>query len=298
MKGLIIKTFGNQYNVEINKNIFRCVYRGKNKVKNQFKNPLISGDIVDIKMLDDGTGVIEKVYKRKNYFIKKSLKESQPHLIGSNIDYSLILASLKEPYTKLKFIDKCLATSIYNNIKPIIIFNKIDILNERDIIKLNNILKIYQNIGLKTFTISVKKNVNIKELEDHLKYKKSIILGNSGVGKSTLINSLSINSNQKTDDLSIKTGRGKQTTTFSEIFRLKCNGIIIDTPGFKDFEFYDIDKNTLKFLYPEFNNIGEKCKFNNCLHLNEPKCKIKEKLDIKISLKRYNNYLSILKELN
>ena len=289
MKGTVIKTVGNLYTVETENKIFKCNYRGKNKLNNRFSNPIVSGDIVEFIQSDKEKGIIEEVYDRKNYFLKKSLKDNKAHLIASNIDQTLIMGSIKSPYTKLKFIDKCIAASFYYEIEPIILFNKIDLLNNNEKRKLDELISIYKNINIDIYTISLIENINLKEI--------SKTLENTGIGKSSLINYLSKKSNQKTDTLSIKTNRGKQTTTFSEIFKLKNKGTIIDSPGFKDFYFYDIEKNDLKFLYPEFKIENKKCRFNNCNHVDEPNCIVKENLGKSINKRRYNNYISILNEL-
>lgn len=298
MEGVVIKSVGDIYNVKINNNIIKCNYRGKNKLNNVFSNPIVSGDKVIIQLLDNKNGIIEKIIERKNYFLKRSLKDKKAHIIGANLDQVLIMGSIKSPYTKLNFIDKCIAASIYYNIKPILVFNKIDLLDMNEKIKLKDISKIYNAAGIETLNISAFLKINLDKLLDKLSDNKTLILGNSGVGKSTLINTISTNSKQKTDRLSLKTGRGKQTTTFSETFEINRNSQIIDSPGFKEFYFFDINKNDLKFLYPEFKSFNNECKFNNCLHQNEPKCSVKNNIGKIISERRYNNYLSLLEELN
>lgn len=298
MKGIVIKSVGNLYNVQVNDKILKCNYRGKYKLSNNFSNPVVSGDTVEVELIDKETGIIEEVYDRKNYFLKKSLKDSKAHIIAANIDQTLIMGSIKSPYTKLKFIDKCIAASFFYEIKPIILFNKIDLLNKKEEEKLNGILSIYKSLNIKIYTISVKDDINLGEVSKILNNKKTLIIGNSGIGKSSLINFLIGKKSQRIDNLSLKTGRGKQTTTFSEIFNLKNKGSVVDTPGFKDFYFYDIDKNDLKFLYPEFKIKNNQCKFNNCNHQNEPSCFIKENIGKSISERRYNNYLSILNEID
>ena len=298
MKGLVIKTVGNLYNVQVKDKIYKCNYRGKYKLSNNFSNPIVSGDIVEIIVNDEETGIIEEIYDRKNYFLKKSLKDNKAHIIASNIDQTLIMGSIKSPYTKLKFIDKCIAASLYYEIKPIVLFNKIDLLNKKEEKKLNEISSIYKNLNIEFISISIKKKINMDEVSKKLKNHKTLLIGNSGIGKSSLINFLTGVKNQRTDKLSTKTGRGKQTTTFSEIFNIKNNGSVVDTPGFKDFYFHDIEKNDLKFLYPEFKTKNNQCKFNNCNHINEPGCIIKENVGETISERRYNNYLSIIDELD
>ena len=299
MKGIVIKSYGDTCNIKVSDSIYRCKIRGKHRLKNNYSNPVVSGDYVDIRLSGEkGYGIIEKIYERKNYFIKKSIKENKGHLIGSNIDQVIIIFSIKNPYTKLVFLDKCLSASKYYKIKPIILFNKIDLLdsNEKEILEIIN--NEYKKLGFFCISVSAKFNIGMDKLKLKLKNKQSLILGNSGVGKSTIINRISSYSNQKTDSLSSKTGRGKQTTTFSEMFKIDNSTTIIDTPGFKDFNFFQIEKNDIKYLYPEFEKKFNNCKFSNCTHTNEPNCSIKDSIGNDIWEKRYKNYLLILSEFD
>ena len=299
MKGIVIKSYGDTCNIKVSDSIYRCKIRGKHRLKNNYSNPVVSGDYVDIRLSGEkGYGIIEKIYERKNYFIKKSIKENKGHLIGSNIDQVIIIFSIKNPYTKLVFLDKCLSASKYYNIKPIILFNKIDLLDSNEKKRLDIINNEYKKLGFYCISISAKFNIGIDKLKLKLKKKQTLILGNSGVGKSTIINRISSFSNQKTDSLSSKTGRGKQTTTFSEIFKIDNNTTIVDTPGFKDFNFFQIEKNDIKYLYPEFEKKFNNCKFSNCTHTNEPNCSIKDSIGNDIWEKRYKNYLLILSEFD
>ena len=299
MKGIVIKSYGDTCKIKVSDSIYRCKIRGKHRLKNNFSNPIVSGDFVDIILSGEkGYGIIEKIYERKNYFIKKSIKENKGHLIGSNIDQVIIIFSIKNPYTKLVFLDKCLSASKYYNIKPIILFNKIDLLDSNEKKRLDIINNEYKKLGFYCISISAKFNIGMDKLKLKLKKKQTLILGNSGVGKSTIINRISSFSNQKTDSLSSKTGRGKQTTTFSEIFKIDNNTTIVDTPGFKDFNFFQIEKNDIKYLYPEFEKKFNNCKFSNCTHTNEPNCSIKDSIGNDIWERRYKNYLLILSEFD
>ena len=299
MKGIVIKSYGDTCKIKVSDSIYRCKIRGKHRLKNNFSNPIVSGDFVDIILSGEkGYGIIEKIYERKNYFIKKSIKENKGHLIGSNIDQIIIIFSIKNPYTKLVFLDKCLSASKYYNIKPIILFNKIDLLDSNEKKRLDIINNEYKKLGFYCISISAKFNIGMDKLKLKLKKKQTLILGNSGVVKSTIINRISSFSNQKTDSLSSKTGRGKQTTTFSEIFKIDNNTTIVDTPGFKDFNFFQIEKNDIKYLYPEFEKKFNNCKFSNCTHTNEPNCSIKDSIGNDIWEKRYKNYLLILSEFD
>ena len=297
MIGLVIKSTGKNSLVKTKNRVYKCTLRGNFRLENNFSNPIVSGDLVKIEIVNNEIGIITEIFERENLFIKKSLKDNKAHVIGSNIDQILIICSFKKPYTKLIFIDKCISAANFYNIKPIIVFNKIDLLNPEEVNKLKEIEKKYSSIGINFCKISATEKFNLEVLNKLLKNKKTLFIGNSGVGKSTIINLIS-KSNQKIDSLSSKTGRGKQTTTFSEIFEIDSKSLIVDSPGFKDFYFYDIEKEDVKYLFKEFIEIQKNCKFNNCLHLNEPNCEIKKNIGNKIWSKRFNSYLSIIKELS
>ena len=297
MIGLVIKSTGKNSLVKAKNKVYKCTLRGNFRLENNFSNPIVSGDLVKIEIVNNEIGIITEIFERENLFIKKSLKDNKAHVIGSNIDQILIICSFKKPYTKLIFIDKCISAANFYNIKPIIVFNKIDLLKPEEINKLKEIEKKYSSIGINFCKISATDRFNLEVLNKLLKNKKTLFIGNSGVGKSTIINLIS-KSNQKIDSLSSKTGRGKQTTTFSEIFEIDSKSLIVDSPGFKDFYFYDIEKEDVKYLFKEFIEIQKNCKFNNCLHLNEPNCEIKKNIGNKIWSKRFSSYLSIIKELS
>ncbi len=297
MIGLVIKSTGKNSLVKAKNKVYKCTLRGNFRLENNFSNPIVSGDLVKIEIVNNENGIITEIFERENLFIKKSLKDNKAHVVGSNIDQILIICSFKKPYTKLIFIDKCISAANFYNIKPIIVFNKIDLLNPEEVNKLKEIEKKYSSIGINFCKISATDRFNLEVVNKLLKNKKTLFIGNSGVGKSTIINLIS-KSNQKIDSLSSKTGRGKQTTTFSEIFEIDSKSLIVDSPGFKDFYFYDIEKEDLKYLFKEFIDIQKKCKFNNCLHLNEPNCEIKKNIGNKIWSKRFSSYLSIIKELS
>ena len=297
MIGLVIKSTGKNSLVKAKNKVYKCTLRGNFRLENNFSNPIVSGDLVKIEIVNNENGIITEIFERENLFIKKSLKDNKAHVVGSNIDQILIICSFKKPYTKLIFIDKCISAANFYNIKPIIVFNKIDLLNPEEVNKLKEIEKKYSSIGINFCKISATDRFNLEVVNKLLKNKKTLFIGNSGVGKSTIINLIS-KSNQKIDSLSSKTGRGKQTTTFSEIFEIDSKSLIVDSPGFKDFYFYDIEKEDVKYLFKEFIDIQKKCKFNNCLHLNEPNCEIKKNIGNKIWSKRFSSYLSIIKELS
>ena len=301
MIGNIIKSTGSWYLIRNDKEeIFNSRLRGKFKLSNHnLSNPLATGDIVEFDEDKNNLGsyIINKILPRKNYLIRKSIKKkNNGHIIASNINQAIIISSLKNPFTKSGFIDRFLISCFAYRIPALIIYNKEDILNKNEKTKLNNEIDYYKKIGFNSLSISAKFGTKIKMLRSILKNKTSLFMGNSGVGKSTLINKLSDKADQKISEVSKKSKKGKHRTTFSQIFDIDKKTKIIDTPGIKTFELFDMKKNQIKNYFPEFIEINDKCKFNNCLHINEPNCEIKKEIDKSIWKRRYNNYLSIIQD--
>ncbi len=301
MIGSIIKSTGSWYLIRNDKGeIFNSKLRGKFKISNHnLSNPIATGDEVEFDEDKNNLGnyIINKILPRNNYLIRKSIKKkNNGHIIASNINQAIIISSLKNPFTKSGFIDRFLISCFAYRIPALVIYNKKDILNKKEKNRLNQEIDYYKKIGFNSLSISAKFDKKIKKLKSILKNKTSLFIGNSGVGKSTLINRLSYNANQKTSEISKKSNKGKHRTTFSQIFDIDKKTKIIDTPGIKTFELFDIEKNQIKNYFPEFIKINDKCKFNNCLHINEPSCEIKKEIDKSIWRRRYNNYLSIIRD--
>tara|TARA_Y100000748_G_C15446250_1_gene469124 strand:- start:60 stop:968 length:909 start_codon:yes stop_codon:yes gene_type:complete len=301
MIGSIIKSTGSWYLIRNDKGeVFNSKLRGKFKISNHnLSNPIATGDEVEFDEDKNNLGnyIINKILPRNNYLIRKSIKKkNNGHIIASNINQAIIISSLKNPFTKSGFIDRFLISCFAYRIPALVIYNKEDLLNNKEKNRLNQEIDYYKKIGFNSLSISAKFDKKIKKLKSILKNKTSLFIGNSGVGKSTLINRLSYNANQKTSEISKKSNKGKHRTTFSQIFDIDKKTKIIDTPGIKTFELFDIEKNQIKNYFPEFIKINDKCKFNNCLHINEPNCEIKKEIDKSIWRRRYNNYLSIIRE--
>tara|TARA_Y100000746_G_scaffold107004_1_gene91481 strand:- start:257 stop:1165 length:909 start_codon:yes stop_codon:yes gene_type:complete len=299
--GSIIKSTGSWYLIRNDKGeVFNSKLRGKFKISNHnLSNPIATGDEVEFDEDKNNLGnyIINKILPRNNYLIRKSIKKkNNGHIIASNINQAIIISSLKNPFTKSGFIDRFLISCFAYRIPALVIYNKEDLLNNKEKNRLNQEIDYYKKIGFNSLSISAKFDKKIKKLKSILKNKTSLFIGNSGVGKSTLINRLSYNANQKTSEISKKSNKGKHRTTFSQIFDIDKKTKIIDTPGIKTFELFDIEKNQIKNYFPEFIKINDKCKFNNCLHINEPNCEIKKEIDKSIWRRRYNNYLSIIRE--
>ena len=244
----------------------------------------------------DLKGLIIKIEDRDNYIIRKSVNLSkQTHIIASNIDCCFLFVTPSNPQTSSLFIDRVLVSTKSYGIETIILFNKTDIYSDEDYESINNLNHIYNNAGYKTLRISVKKGTNIDLVKSFMKNKVSVFTGHSGVGKSSLLNKLDSNLNLRTSSVSEQNEQGQHTTTFAEMFDLIDGAKIIDSPGIKGFGLIDIDKNEIGGYFNEIAKLSQNCKFNNCLHDNEPNCAIKTAVyKNEISKSRYNNYLSLL----
>lgn len=291
----VIKSTGSWYHViDQNDTVTECRLRGKFRVKGiKTTNPVAVGDIVDF---DTETNVINNIHKRKNHIIRKATKLSkQSHIIAANLDQAIIIASLAKPRTSSGFIDRLLTTAEAYHIPAVIVFNKIDLLDEEMKISLKNLISIYENAGYKCLQTSVVESTNLDQFNDLLHNKISLLSGHSGVGKSALINTIDSDLDLKTGEISDSHLKGTHTTTFAEMFKLKTGGFIIDSPGIKEFGLIEFEKTELAYCFPEFRKHINDCKYNNCLHINEPGCAvIKAVENKKLSLMRYQNYLNIL----
>ena len=295
MKALVIKSTGSWYDVEAeNGNLYKCRIKGKFRTK-QIKstNPVVVGDYVEI-VSEDENWMINKLYERKNKIVRRSVNLSkQTHIIAANIDQAILMITLKSPETFTAFIDRFLVSAQAFGVEVILLFNKVDIYDRSTILELENLKNIYTQIGYKCISVSVISD-ELKELKDIIKGKNTLISGHSGVGKSTLINKL-LGTDIPTNEISLSHEQGQHTTTFSHLYKLNNGGAIIDTPGIKGFGLIDIETKDICDLFPEFFRLKSNCKFNNCIHINEPNCKVLEALaNGKISKHRYQNYLNML----
>ena len=301
MTGVIVKSTGSWYWVRTDSHSqIQCRIRGKFRTKGiKSTNPLTVGDHVDFEMeLNSNTGIITNIHERKNYIVRKSVNLSkQTHIIAANIDIAFLLVTLDNPPTFTPFIDRFLATAEAYDIEAVLLFNKIDLNDATLEKKKNKLLKIYQDIGYKCIEISATQNINIDKVKELMLGKISMFSGHSGVGKSTLINAIDHKLQLKTATVSAQHKQGQHTTTFAEMFALPTDpeSYIIDTPGIKGFGVVDFQNNEISDYFPEFFALKQECKFNNCLHVNEPKCAIKEALEKGgIAASRYRSYLQIL----
>ena len=300
MKGVVYKSTGSWYTVKDETGRFWSA-----RMKGVFKideitstNPVSVGDKVEIEKENEieYTALITKIHDRTNYINRQSPRAKyQQHIVAANIDLSLLLATLKEPRTSQGFIDRFLVASEMYHVPSIIVFNKADLHKGKDDEKFQQLKEMYEQIGYRVFLISVNNNMGIDELKKELKNKITLISGHSGVGKSSLLNSIFPELRLKIQNVSGWSGKGLHTTTFAEMFDLPFGGSIIDTPGMREFGLIDVSKQELSHYFPEMRERLVNCQFNNCQHINEPGCAIKEAVvNGEISEDRYVSYVNIL----
>ena len=300
MKGLVYKSTGSWYIVKDETGRFRNA-----RIKGVFKideitstNPLSVGDEVDMEIEDEleNSAVITKIYDRRNYINRQSPRvKHQHHIIAANVDQSVLVATLKQPRTSQGFIDRFLVASEMYHVPSAIVFNKIDVHRKKEQQKFEEWKHMYENIGYNVKGVSVKENTGIDEVKELLKDNITLISGHSGVGKSSLLNHILPELNLKVQEVSEWSGKGLHTTTFAEMFDLPFGGKIIDTPGMREFGLVDVTKQVLSHYYPEMRARLTDCQFNNCLHVNEPGCAIKDAVaNGNIHENRYISYVNIL----
>ncbi|MGC4130624.1 MAG: ribosome small subunit-dependent GTPase A [Bergeyella sp.] len=301
MRGLVTKSTGSWYQVmeSDTRMMYEARIRGKFKLlKNRLTNPLAVGDFVEFQLEQDDIAWITKIEPRKNYLIRKSVNLSkESHIIASNIDVSCFIFTLKFPETSLGFLDRFLACCEAYSITPLILFNKMDVLEEAEIGIVNEIEALYQNIGYGTLEISSYSKLNLNALQEIIKDKTSVFFGHSGCGKSTLVNALQPELNLKTTEISETHLKGKHTTTFAQMHFWNFGGSVIDTPGVREFAMIDVEKEEIQHYFPEIFSTGRNCKFHNCLHINEPKCAVINAVEQgEIEESRYITYLKLMEE--
>jgi ribosome biogenesis GTPase / thiamine phosphate phosphatase len=301
MTGTVYKSTGSWYTVKSeNGDFMECRIKGKFRLRGiKSTNPISVGDVVDYDLdetSDKVTGSIHNIHERKNYIVRKSVNLShQMHIIASNLDYVFLLVTINNPPTTFNFIDRFLITAEAYRIETILVFNKIDTFDDATLDEQLYMQHVYEQIGYKCLRVSAITNKGIEELKTLMIGKTTMFSGHSGVGKSTLVNAMEPTLYLKTKTISEQSKQGQHTTTFAEMFDLSFGASIIDTPGIKGFGIVDLEKEDISGYFPEFFKLKDQCKFNNCLHKEEPHCAIKKALENdQISWTRYNSYLKIL----
>ena len=301
MKGTVYKSTGSWYSVKSEAGRFYpCRIKGKFRIKDiKSTNPVAVGDEVEFKVENEDReeiGLITGIGDRRNYIIRKSVKLSrQTHIIAANIDQVFLLITLKNPKTYTAFIDRFLATSEAYDIPAILVFNKIDECDEEELKEVNEMASIYREIGYTCLLISAITGSGVEQVKTLMKGKTNMFAGNSGVGKSTLINAIDPALDLRTTETSEAHLQGQHTTTFAEMYDLDFDARIIDTPGIRGFGMVDMEPDEIGDYFPEFFRLKSDCKFNNCLHLNEPECAVKKALESgEVAESRYRSYAQMV----
>jgi ribosome biogenesis GTPase len=297
-EGIVIKSTGSWYTVKTaDKKQFKCKIKGNYRIRGiRATNPVTVGDHVSFERENEDKGVITNIKPRKNYIIRRSSNLSYEYqLIAANVDLAWLMISLISPRTLTGFIDRFLVTAEAYTIPVILLFNKIDLYGAKELEELSQLVDIYSKIGYKCIEISIKDSIGLELVKSTMSHQVNVVSGISGVGKSTLINTLDPLLNLKTGIISEVHKSGKHTTTFAEMFEFSFGGYIIDTPGIKGFGLIDFDKEELHHFFPEIFKSSKNCRFNNCTHTHEPGCAVIKEVEVgTISETRYISYLKML----
>ena len=298
MQGTVIKSTGSWYIVKTNDGqLLNCRMRGKFRMQDiKSTNPIVVGDKVLLSQ-EEESFLIDELFDRKNIIVRKSVNLSkQTHILASNIDQAILVVTMQSPLTSTGFIDRFLVSAQAYGIEVVILFNKVDLYDEATMALMRERRSIYEKIGYQCLTKSTL-NDDLSDVKNLMKDKVNVISGHSGVGKSTLLNMIQPNLNIHTQEVSEQHQQGQHTTTFSEMHDLDFGASIIDTPGVRGFGLIEMDKYELGDYFIEFFKLKPECKFNNCLHINEPKCAVKLALEKgQIAPSRYKNYLNMLEQ--
>ncbi len=298
--GLVMRSTGSWYEVRTKEgHILQCRLKGKFKIKGlKVTNPIAVGDKVVYEIEDEthNTGIISDILPRENYIIRQSVhKSAHGHLLATNIDQAVLIATLTFPRTSLGFIDRFLVAAESFRIPTVLIFNKLDLLDNEQIVYQKELTELYESLNYPCLFTSAINGNGITEFYDILKGKVSLIAGHSGVGKSTLVNAIAPDLDLRTSKVSTFANKGVHTTTFAEMFEIDDETFIIDSPGIKELGLADIEKEEIGHYFPEILALMSECRFHNCMHLDEPNCAIKEAvMDGSIAQSRYFSYLSMM----
>ncbi|KAA2244649.1 ribosome small subunit-dependent GTPase A [Chitinophaga agrisoli] len=304
MKGTVYKSTGSWYLVKTpDGGQYQSRIKGIFKLDEDITstNPIAVGDMVEIvpEEAEGSTAMITQIGERRNYIVRSSPhKRVHKHIVAANLDQAMLICTIKEPRTSLGFIDRFLVTAAAYHIPAILVFNKKDVLKEKDLLRFREVEELYTRIGYQVLLVSAAKEEGITTIQDLLHNKVTLMSGHSGVGKSSLINRLLPSLQLRTKEVSGWSGKGMHTTTFAEMFDLPDGGQLIDTPGIRELGIIDIPKTELSHYFLEMQAYITECQFNNCLHVNEPGCAVKEAVEEgEIHIERYVSYVAILESM-
>jgi ribosome small subunit-dependent GTPase A len=293
MRGLVIKNTGSWYLVKTDEGKYiECKIKGNFRLKGiKSTNPVVVGDYVKIIDNNDNAAFITEIEERKNYIVRRASNLSkQSHILASNLDQCMLIVTVNYPETSTTFIDRFLASAEAYRVPVIIVFNKIDKYSDEELKYLDGLIKLYNTIGYECLKISATENIGIQQIKDELKGKVTLLSGNSGVGKSTIINAILPEESVRTGEISSIHNKGMHTTTFSEMYPIEGGGYIIDTPGIKGFGSFDMDEEEIGHYFKEIFKYSANCKYGNCTHTHEPGCAvIKAVEEHLISQSRFNS---------
>ena len=298
--GLVMRSTGSWYDVRSNEGtIMQCRLKGKFKIKGfKVTNPIAVGDKVVYELEDEvrNAGIISDILPRENYIIRQSVhKTAHGHLLATNLDQAVLIATLDFPRTSLGFIDRFLVAAESFRIPTVLVFNKLDLLNAEQIAYQNELTELYESLNYKCIFTSAVDGTGVDDFFNILQGKVSLISGHSGVGKSTLVNAIAPDLDLRTSEVSTFANKGVHTTTFAEMFEIAPETFIIDSPGIKELGLADMQKEEIGHYFPEILEIMSQCRFHNCMHLDEPNCAVKEAvMDERIAQSRYFSYLSMM----
>lgn len=300
MHGLVIRNTGSWYQVKTDDGrLIDCKIKGNFRLKGiRSTNPVAVGDRVDIVLNNEGTAFITSIDDRKNYIVRRSSNLSkQSHIIAANLDQCFLVVTVNYPETSTIFIDRFLATAEAYRVPVSLIFNKVDRYNDDELRYLDGLVNLYEYIGYPCYKVSAVRGEGIDEIRSLLDHRVTLFSGNSGVGKSTLINAIHPGFQARTGEISEYHNKGMHTTTFSEMFEIGEEGYLIDTPGIKGFGTFDMSQEEVGHYFKEIFQYSAQCKYGNCTHVHEPGCAVRKAVEEHlISESRYLSYLNILED--
>ncbi|MBQ2367986.1 MAG: ribosome small subunit-dependent GTPase A [Bacteroidaceae bacterium] len=299
MQGLVVKNTGNIYSVKTDGGVVECRIKGNFRLKDiKSTNPVAVGDYVKISMREDNTAYISDILPRRNYIVRKASNLSkQSHILAANVDVCLLVVTVNYPATSTTFIDRFLASAEAYRVPVVLVFNKADLYNEAELASMESLIALYESIGYRCLRTVATDGRGIEELKEIVKGRVSLLAGNSGVGKSSLVNAVSPETAARIGEISKIHNKGMHTTTYSEMFELMPGSYLVDTPGVKGFGTYDMEIEEIADYFIEIFECSKGCRFGNCTHIHEPGCAVVAAVERgDIALSRYSSYLSMIEE--